>query len=48
MGQAVTFSVEDAERDGYRRRAVTVWLEGTEGTDGTDGTSHTSSLHAAE
>ncbi|WP_329382782.1 cold-shock protein [Streptomyces sp. NBC_01716] len=34
VGQAVTFSVEESERDGYRRRAVTVWPEGTapEGT----------------
>ncbi|MET4922141.1 cold shock domain-containing protein [Streptomyces sp. PSRA5] len=27
-GQAVTFTVEEAEQDGYRRRAVTVWPEG--------------------
>ncbi|GGJ92889.1 hypothetical protein GCM10011583_25380 [Streptomyces camponoticapitis] len=39
VGQAVTFSVEESERNGYRRRAVAVWPEGTapEGTtpDGT-------------
>lgn len=30
VGQAVTFSVEEAERDGYRRRAVTVWPAGVD------------------
>ncbi|MFD3519516.1 nucleotidyltransferase domain-containing protein [Streptomyces sp. NPDC058653] len=30
VGQAVTFSVEESAREGYRRRAVTVWPEGAE------------------
>ncbi|TXL90205.1 hypothetical protein EW053_10120 [Streptomyces sp. IB2014 016-6] len=51
VGQAVTFSVEEAEQDGYRRRAVTVWPEGAEGAEGAGseaGTAAPLPSHAAE
>ncbi|MGW0769075.1 cold-shock protein [Streptomyces sp. NPDC002676] len=46
-GQSVRFSAEQAEQDGYRWRAVSVWPEGAAHPrqSGDDGPAYSSSLH---